>query len=289
MTRDNFAVFILTHGRADNVMTYGTLRRQGYTGPIYLLVDDEDKTIERYKELYGDQVIVFNKQQAIDYTDSGDNFQKRNSVVYARNWNFIIAKKMGIRYFLQLDDDYRCFYNAFNNNREYLTKKRQIKSLDKVFAVMLEFLINSGAHSVATSQGGDFIGGPGSKMSKLQAAGQFSRKIMNAFFFDAEKPMKFMGRINEDVNAYVHLGSRGYLFITVPRIRLEQVITQTNSGGLTDIYKDLGTYVKSFYTVMYSPSPVVITEMGVSFRRLHHKVRWKHAIPLIVDGSQRKV
>ena len=109
-TKNNFAVFILTHGRANNVITYNTLRKQGYTGQIYLMIDDEDKQADEYKKLYGKQVIVFNKQTAINYTDSGDNFKKRNSVVYARNWNFVIAKELGIDYFLQLDDDYGHFY-----------------------------------------------------------------------------------------------------------------------------------------------------------------------------------
>ena len=36
--RDDFAAFILTHGRADNVITYNTLRKQGYTGKIILLI-----------------------------------------------------------------------------------------------------------------------------------------------------------------------------------------------------------------------------------------------------------
>jgi hypothetical protein len=42
--------------------------------------------LAKYKNLYGeDTVIVFKKQDAIDITDSGDNFKKRNSVVYATN------------------------------------------------------------------------------------------------------------------------------------------------------------------------------------------------------------
>ena len=39
--KNNFAVFILTNGRANNVITYKVLRKQGYTGKIYLMVDDE--------------------------------------------------------------------------------------------------------------------------------------------------------------------------------------------------------------------------------------------------------
>ena len=45
---NDFAVFILTHGRPNNIVTLKTLRYQGYTGPIYFIIDDEDKTAEEY-------------------------------------------------------------------------------------------------------------------------------------------------------------------------------------------------------------------------------------------------
>lgn len=287
-TTNNFAVFILTHGRANNVITYATLRKQGYTGQIYLMVDDEDKQIPEYKKLYGNQVIVFNKQKAIDYTDSGDNFKKRNSVVYARNWNFVVAKEMGIDYFLQLDDDYDAFFITFDNDARYLTAHQKIKNLDKVCQKVTQFLQSSNASAVCMTQGGDFMGGPNCTMAKLEEQGKFARKAMNSFFMSTAKPFKFMGRINEDVNAYVGLGNVGQLFITIPRLRLRQMPTQTNAGGLTDIYLDLGTYVKSFYSVMYAPSCIKIKEMGVSSKRLHHMVKWKNAVPEIISHKVKK-
>jgi hypothetical protein len=283
-----FAAFILTHGRANNVITYATLRKQGYTGDIYLMVDNKDKQINEYKKIYGKQVIIFDKQKAIDMTDSGDNFNKHNSVVYARNWNFIVAKEMGIDYFLQLDDDYRHFYNTLDNEGNYITQHRQLKNLDKVCNAFVEFLIASQANAVCMSQGGDFIGGTGSKVAKLGSQGKFSRKAMNAFFMNTAKPFKFMGRMNDDVNTYITLGNRGHLFITVPRIRLEQVQTQANEGGLTDMYLDFGTYAKSFYSVMYAPSFITIKQMGVTNKRLHHAVKWKYAVPEIVSYSVKK-
>ena len=283
-----FAVFILTNGRADNVITYKTLKKQGYTGKIYLMVDDEDKQLDQYKNLYKDEVIVFSKQQAIDFTDSGDNLKKRNSVVYARNWNFEIAKNLGIDYFLQLDDDYSYFYNTIDNDGNYISAHIVLRDLDAVFKAMTDFLIASNADAVCMSQGGDFIGGDNATMSKLAKQGKFSRKAMNSFFLNTAKPFKFMGRINEDVNAYVNLGNVGKLFITVPRLRLKQMPTQANSGGLTEIYLDVGTYVKSFYSVMYAPSCIKISKMGVTQQRLHHKVQWKYAVPKIVDKSVKK-
>lgn len=288
MSNDEFSIFILTHGRADNVATVATLNRQGYTGRIILMVDDEDKQVDRYKEVYGDKVFIFPKKDAIAMTDSGDNFTKRNSVVYARNYNFVAAEKLGIKYFLQLDDDYTQFRYTFDNYRNYITKNIEIKNLDVVIKSMLDFYIQSNAKTITMSQGGDFIGGEGSKVAALHMDGKFSRKVMNSFFCSIDRPFKFMGRINEDVNLYTENGIRGSLFITVPRIRLEQKQTQAGSGGLTDIYLDLGTYVKSFYSVMYAPSCVSITEMGVSNRRLHHRIAWKNSSPMILNESYKK-
>ena len=284
----DFAVFILTNRRARNVKTYNTLRKHGYTGRIYLMVDDEDPEIPIYKELYKDQVIVFNKQSAIDITDSGDNFGKRNSVVFARNWNFVIAKELGLQYFWQLDDDYSRFYFTINGSGEYITAHKMITHLDFILDICIEFLEVSGAHSVAFAQGGDFIGGEDSVVFKRFKKGQIYRKVMNSFLYSVDRPVQFYGRINEDVNMYVTEGLRGKLFVTIPQLRLEQADTQAQSGGLTDIYLDLGTFVKSFYSVMYAPSCVKIIEMGNNHRRIHHKIEWKHAVPCIISESYRK-
>ncbi|MBW9534953.1 hypothetical protein FHA53_19970 [Escherichia coli] len=51
--RDDFCAFILTHGRPDKVLTYRTLRRAGYTGKIFIVVDDEDKTRNQYMAEFG--------------------------------------------------------------------------------------------------------------------------------------------------------------------------------------------------------------------------------------------
>ena len=54
MLCDEFAVFILTHGRAKNVITAKTLHELGYTGKYYIVIDDEDDQEEEYRKIYGD-------------------------------------------------------------------------------------------------------------------------------------------------------------------------------------------------------------------------------------------
>ena len=284
---DNFCVFILTHARPDRVFTYKTLREKGYTGKIYLVLDDEDKTIDEYAKAYTNDILTFSKNEVAKTFDVGDNFTDKRAVVYARNAVFDLAKNIGFKYFMVLDDDYTDFRWSFTNERKYVTNK-YVNNLDKVFAIMLKFYKSTPFTSICMAQGGDFIGGAGSGLSKTFLDGQISRKVMNSFLCSTERPFQFVGRINEDVNAYCSFGFRGHLFMTVAQLRLEQKQTQSNAGGLTDIYLNYGTYVKSFYTVLYNPSSVKIRQMGQSNKRLHHSINWDTTVPKIISEKFKK-
>lgn len=287
MTSD-FAVFILSHGRPNNVKTYQALRKCGYTGRIFILVDDEDKLREQYVQKYGEEVIIFSKRDAAKITDAGDNFGKRNSVVFARNQNFVIAQEMGLTHFWQLDDDYSGFGWVTNNDGSYRTSDVLTTHLDSILASLIDFLDVSAAHSVAIAQGGDMIGGGEGTVVRKIREGRFLRKVMNSFLFRVDRPLKFYARMNDDVNMYTVNGNRGMLLITVPRLRLWQAETQQSEGGLTDMYLESGTYVKSFYTVMYAPSCTTIRPMGTTNKRLHHQIRWKNAVPCILGEKHKK-
>src|SRR4051812_19407454 len=256
--RDDFAVFILSNRRPDRIQTLNPLLNVGhYTGKYYIIIDDEDPTQEEYKKNFGDKVIVFNKDFSIINTvDIGDNFPERRGVTFARNMCHQIALKLGLKYFLVLDDDYSRFYYKYIKNGHTLSEI-PLRQMDRLFETFVNFLETSNALTVALAQGGDFIGGADSNM--LQKG--LKRKAMNTFFCRTDDPFQFTGRINEDVNTYVELGRKGKLFFTVTRVGIYQTATQQNKGGLTEIYLDVGTYVKSFYSVMYAPSCVKVQIM----------------------------
>lgn len=48
--RDNVAIFIITHQRADKQLTLKMLKSCGYTGKVYLVVDDMDSQIAEYRK-----------------------------------------------------------------------------------------------------------------------------------------------------------------------------------------------------------------------------------------------
>ena len=281
MKNKDFAVFILTHGRPDNVKTYNVIRNRGYTGKIYIIIDNEDPTAKRYYEKFGAEVIMFNKKEIAETFDEADNFNDKRAIVYARNASFDIAKKLNIKYFLQLDDD----YIAFHYRLYAIHKPEQIKNLDKVFDMMLDFYKSIPAKSIAMAQGGDFIGGSENTLARKPTV---KRKCMNSFFCSTERRFQFVGRINEDVNTYTQKASIGNLFLTIPILSLTQASTQSSEGGMTEIYLDKGTYIKSFYSVIFSPSLVKIALMGDTNMRLHHRVKWASAVPVIINEKHKK-
>jgi len=279
----DFCAFILTHGRPDNVKTEKTLRARGYTGKIFYIVDDKDKTLPKYIENFGSDVVVFSKMEIATETDPCDNFNNFASVLFARNATFGIAENLGYKYFIQLDDDYNDFRYKYNSKGYY--GDWGIKSLDAIFDIMLKYYKRAPILSIAMSQGGDFIGGRNGTAGELRKP---KRKAMNSFICSTDRPFKFLGILNDDVNTYLSLGNKGHIFLTIPDVALQQAQTQASDGGLTDIYLEYGTYVKSFYSVIINPSCVKINLMGGKFKRLHHKIKWNNAVPKIISEEFKK-
>jgi hypothetical protein len=229
---------------------------------------------------------VFDKKEASKTFDEADNFNDRRSIVYARNAVFDLAENVGVRYFIQLDDDYTSFRYARHPTGKYITSSTDIKSLDGIFGAMVTFVKKSGVDSIAMAQGGDFFG---QYIKRFETKGWNAlRKCMNSFVCDTENRFQFVGRINEDVNTYTNKASTGKVFLTIPAIRLEQKQTQTNAGGMSDIYADNGTYIKSFYTVIFSPSCCKVAMLKSSHQRLHHKINWNNAVPKIMSEEHKK-
>jgi hypothetical protein len=248
-----------------------------YTGKVFFIVDDEDKTVEQYKTNFGNErVIIFNKKEIAETVDEGNNFDNRKVILHARNACFKIAKQLGITYFIQLDDDYYEFIYKFKGSKGQV----MIKDIDKVFTMLLEFYKSTQCTSIAFAQTGDFIGG----IDNGKGVYRFNkRKCMNSFICSTEREFKFVGSLNEDVNTYTLLASRGALFLTIPVIAINQKDTQTQKGGMTDAYLLSGTYIKSFTTVLMQPSSVCISMMNANHKRIHHSISWKHTVPQIIS------
>ena len=279
---DKFCVLILSYRRARRQLTLKSLAKFGYSGPVFILVSDDDEELPLYRKLYGDKVVVFAREAYRELVDAGDADPSLSGVVYARCAAFDVVRRLGYVWFLMLDDDYNYWEFRFDHEMRYVSIPAY--GLDACFAAYLRFYASSPLTSLALAQGGDFVGGASSRMWKRWWD---SRKVMNCFFCCVDRRFMFFGRLNEDVNTYCLLGEQGYIFLTLPLLTVHQGKTQNHPGGLTDLYLDKGTYVKRFYAVMYCPSAVFLGVMGNKDFRPHHTVDWQYAVPKIVSERFR--
>jgi hypothetical protein len=277
-----FAMFILTHGRPNEQYSLEELKKSGYTGDVYLIIDNEDATADEYFKRYGDKVIQFDKAKAGELFDIADTRKDRRATVFARNQCFNIAKELGLDYHMQLDDDYRALLYRYPEGN--MLGSHAIKSMNQVIEAMIDLMEDTGATSVAMAQGGDFIGGLNNPTIKKGLL----RKCMNTWLLKTDQPLEFVGRMNDDVNTYVVNGARGHLFFTSTVLQTTVMQTQKTAGGMTEMYLDSGTYMKSMYTVMMQPSSVTVRPMGSVHKRLHHSVNWNCTVPKIISGVHKK-
>lgn len=286
MTLQNrkYGVFILSHGRPDKQRTYKALRKVGYTGPIRIVCDDEDKTIDDYLRNFKDEVLIFNKQSAIEKTETFYNQPYHKAVIYARGTLYDFSKQLGWTHFIMMDDDYDNIYYRWNQFCENVGKSRflstAVKEADALFDATFDLLETTGADTISFSQGGDLIGGTTGNGGEYY----FIRKVMNTHFVDVSRPLTFRGFVNEDVNLYVERPFNRLMFQTC-RVSVTQPTTQSASGGATDMYLQFGTYVKSFMSVICAPSCVKIRMLR---SRIHHAVSRENCYPKILPGKFKK-
>lgn len=273
---DKFAMFILSHGRPEYDKTVQCLKKSGYSGNIVFIVDDQDKRANDYIDKYGhENVYIFCKEFVAKWTDSMNNFNDRKAAVFARNVCWEIAQEMGYDYFCVMDDDTEAFAH------KQPEKERTSKRFGEVCEYFVEYLINTPALAIAFAQGGDFIGGYDPYKRN------YKRKCMNSWFCKTDRPFRFFGTMNDDINACIANGMKGGLFLTIYSYMLHQPLTQTVAGGVTDAYLKYGTFVKSFYSVILAPSAIKVALMGDKAMRLHHKIDWKKLVPCIISENQK--
>ena len=279
-----FACFVLCHERPENTPTIQTLRDYGYTGDIYIILDDKDSMIAQYHKNFPTcKIEVFSKSEIASSFDIMDSSTNDRCAVYARNACFDIAEKNNLDYFCELDDDYTTIpYRYVEDKICYRSKSA---NLDAVFEAYINFMESSESiYSVAFGQPGDFIGGSGSQLVK----NKYIRKCMNSWICKTTRRFVFNGRMNDDVNTYCLYGSIGKLFYTFDFIMIDQPETQQVKGGMTDMYKGNGTYMKSFYTVMLCPSFVKISVMGDRHYRIHHSINYNGGVPKLISSRFKK-
>ena len=279
------AAIILTHRRAKTFTTRKLLLDLGWPWLIYLLVEQRDPDLPEYKRLYGDEVLIYDREQVeVDYFD---NNGPTSVAVHARNATNDWCRKLGITHQLQCDDDlYGCHLaTELNNDLRWLYHWRVSRLpewcqhyLFPYVCLQLWQLIDRVPFMRAAC-----IGMSSDCAGKVYLT---RRKVMQAILISQRKPITFSARFNEDVTTYVTLNSLGEVTPEFDLIVQQSKPTQVRSGGMSNEYKQVGTYIKTFYTVLRWPESITIADLGLVWR-IHHFIR-PHIYPKIVPPTVRK-
>lgn len=267
-----FAIFILTNGRPNHQYTLEFLRKS-FKGDVFLLCDNEDKTLEEYKNNYGEQVLVFDKNEWVSKSDPMDNFQSKKSVLYARNAVFQIAKDMGYDYFAMVDDDVTGL--SFRYEKDGKLVGKPAKDFDKVSSVILETMDNTGTDYFSFGTDKNYIGGA--------ANSQYQRKIIdkvyNLIFCRTDQEHFYKGIMNEDEIHNILSMSVGKLVKSSTAIHINmKPVGRDSVGGNAETYEENGyySYVRNFYPVIAFPVlKLKVGKKGFTFGcdRAHYTVQ----------------
>lgn len=276
-----FAIFILSHGRAETITTFNAMRRGGYTGDMFVVIDNEDDQEPIYRKKFGDNIIQFDKRDYVEKTDLGDLDDDRRIGVFARNFIQDKAQEMGYKYHLQLDDDIHGITIRYVKNDKLCC--HTLTNIDRIIDAMLDYMDEAPFTSLSFGLPAYVIGGINRSWRK-----QMLPKCMTTFIMKADDKRYFHMRMNDDITTSALNNMRGHMYYSIVPIQIDVDTTQVKSGGMTDIYLDNGTYRKSFYTAMAMPSCSKVSSMGITDYRVHHEIIWNNCVPRILSDAYKK-
>ena len=246
--RKDFAIFILTHGRPYNQDTLKALKKAGYTGQIYLVVDDLDCTQYEYKKLY-DCVLVFDKMKYVELSETGISNPHINFAVFARNAIEDMAKDAGLKYFAMVDDDLVKF--RFRYEEDGKLRSVDVHNMDDVIESYIEFMETGNIPIVTLASQFRFIGGA----SNIPPINSPKWRLGFTFYIrSVDKEIKWLSNICEDRITCILYNRKGYVWLQLPFVQLDTLeMHGVNDGGNSDTYREITDFYRIFFTEVFVP------------------------------------
>lgn len=283
--REDFAVYVVTNGRAERQESVKRFRRAGYTGRIFYVVDDEDSQLRRYKEIYGDNVRVFSKQEYIDRIDWMTNRETRKAAVYGKCACFDIAKADGIQYFCMIDDDITRI--LFKDYRRGKLNTYPATSMNEICNRICETLEKAPFECIGIAKDGAYIGGANEAVKD----GIFWR-LSQCVFYRTDRPWKFRSIMYEDTMSSLDMPLIGRMSNSITSLSHDVEHNKSLPGGMNETYTDAGDskeYIGNFMLLMAHPDALVLT-MAKKRGKMQWRFRLNHdsCFPKVLNERWRK-
>ena len=248
--------------------------------PFIILCGDDDEALPEYRELWGDRVLVFDWYEQVKVTDPMDGFgfdTMASGACPVRNATAEISRRRGERRHWQLDDDYTGFYglNAEGTKNVRLDGAELHRRMELI-----------AGHADRCGLGN--CGFPPSTREVVpDHALTFGRRVFNAHNLPSGGELfePWVARMNDDLINAINSWRHGRPEYSVRFMEMAMPATQSEDGGLSELYRDEGTVRKTAYAVMACPAAVKLIQ---KFGRYHHRANWQRIAPkLVSDGYAR--
>lgn len=279
---NKFAIFIITHGRPTNQRTLYLLRTIGYTGDYYLVLDDEDETLQQYYALYDNsKILVFSKEKYCKLTDTGFVTPFKKFAVFARNAVEDFAQSLNYEFFAIFDDDITNFRIRYDN-----LGKLKSHSCAGIFDEILDTCINfmRSTHISCTAFGSTNMYRAG--IDCLYTNSDRVRLCNCAFIRNCN--IRVFWRLNfvEDLITSLDYNRNGDVWLQLLPIQVEfgaseGVVLGGNSSG----YNDFGKYNLNFMPTIVYPDCNLCTYHHNSF---HTTLLTQYSMPKIISSLYKK-
>ena len=280
--RNDFAVFILTYKRPNDQKTYKFLRKHGYTGKLYFIVDDTDETrFDLIKEYGEDSVIVFNKKAVFETVDMFNQSESMASDTCASNFMYEWAVRNGIRYFARCDDDIVeiCYRYADDG----VLRKKQVDSLDELFTAIVEYMENCDFVFFGPFQNGSYYGG----LNGPAFVKGYDHQLSQMIFCNTKNRVKFRGLLYTDLIACLDAGLLGKPFFRFSRLSIQTPKEGENKGGVKETYdSDPNRFIGNSFLLMSHPDSIRLGRRKNG--RIFKKVSTQYAFPEIISEKYKK-
>lgn len=278
-------VFIPSYHRADNLKTVKFLEKIEYDMKhVYVFIDDEADDRERYKAVakqYGFRLVVFDMTEArkrFDYVHRAS--VSRRSAGQARNMFQDYAKKKGIERYVVMDDDTKEFQFRVKGVYVHTASGETVK---RTFEMIAEMMRRQRIGLFGVSQTGDFYGSLYLSMMR--------RKVMNVTFYDTRFIYRGeRGVQDDDTSQFAGVLNEGlFTGSLADGINLQQTVSATAKGGLTDLYNECKLYNKAMVTPIQYPSAIRAERQVMNGGRIHHRIDYRYLAPKMMKGERNNI
>ena len=280
----DFTIFICTHGRPDTQYTLDMLRHCGYTGKIWLVLDDTDSTIQQYIDNYGaENILIFDKNYFINDSDTGTDKLFDKCILYAKNAVEYVANYWGLKYFAIADDDIKNLCVRYIDG-DKLRRFNIDTNFDLYLQGYLDFLESTNMAAVGFGTANSYFSGVDtfsfSSLDKLRIVYQF---VIRSIRYD----IKWRSFMNEDsVTSILHSNWGQYMLINPSIMQTTTVIGETSdAGGMHETYQVNNSLRRCLITMIFAPNCIHPYKYKGSYVL---KIDRANAFPKIISGAYKK-